>query len=97
MVTDAKTRAARTDGRRQLCPGTLTTCSFGETEIGSGEKCCSDCFGRASRSRNQGAESTLAMISVLQQSVAWTPHRDEGPWADPIAAPVIPEVADPAG
>jgi len=28
---------------------------------------CSDALGRTSRSRNQGAESTLAMISVLQQ------------------------------
>jgi hypothetical protein len=28
---------------------------------------CSDCLSRTSRSRNQGAESTLAMISVLQQ------------------------------
>jgi hypothetical protein len=28
---------------------------------------CSDALSRASRSRNQGAESTLAMISVLQQ------------------------------
>jgi hypothetical protein len=28
---------------------------------------CSDALGRISRSRNQGAESTLAMISVLQQ------------------------------
>jgi hypothetical protein len=29
---------------------------------------CSDALGPTSRSRNQGAESTLAMISVLQQS-----------------------------
>lgn len=28
---------------------------------------CSDALGRIKRSRNQGAESTLAMISVLQQ------------------------------
>jgi hypothetical protein len=28
---------------------------------------CSDALGRTSRSRNQGAESTIAMISVLQQ------------------------------
>ena len=28
---------------------------------------CSDALSRTSRSRNQGAESTLAMISVLQQ------------------------------
>jgi hypothetical protein len=28
---------------------------------------CSDALGRVGRSRNQGAESTLAMISVLQQ------------------------------
>ncbi len=28
---------------------------------------CSDALGRLSRSRNQGAEATLAMISVLQQ------------------------------
>ena len=28
---------------------------------------CSDALGRTSRSRNQGAESTLAMIAVLQQ------------------------------
>jgi hypothetical protein len=28
---------------------------------------CSDRLGRTSRSRHQGAESTLAMISVLQQ------------------------------
>jgi hypothetical protein len=28
---------------------------------------CSDALSRNSRSRNQGAESTLAMIAVLQQ------------------------------
>jgi hypothetical protein len=28
---------------------------------------CSDALGRLSRSRNQGAEATLVMISVLQQ------------------------------
>jgi hypothetical protein len=28
---------------------------------------CSDTLSRTGRSRNQGAESTLAMISVLQQ------------------------------
>ena len=28
---------------------------------------CSDALSRTSRSRNQGAESTLAMIAVLQQ------------------------------
>jgi hypothetical protein len=32
-----------------------------------------DGLGRTSRSRNQGAESTLAMISVMQQGLRLTP------------------------
>jgi hypothetical protein len=40
---------------------------------------CSDALGRTSRSRNQGAESTLAMISVLQQGRRLTTTAARGP------------------
>jgi hypothetical protein len=45
---------------------------------------CSDALSRTSRGRNQGAESTLAMISVLQQghrlgtTAAPTPGKNGG-------------------
>ena len=41
---------------------------------------CSDALGRLSRSRNQGAEATLAMISVLQQGHRLVPAQ-AGDWA----------------
>jgi hypothetical protein len=73
-LADACTRAAAVTGDSSWLAGVEMSVSWllGDNDAGipmldpkTGG--CSDALSRTSRSRNQGAESTLAMISVLQQ------------------------------
>ena len=73
-LADACTRAAAVTGDTAWLTGVemSVTWLLGDNDAGIpmlDERTggCSDALGRTSRSRNQGAESTLAMISVLQQ------------------------------
>jgi hypothetical protein len=73
-LADACTRAAAVTGDSTWLTGVemSVTWLLGDNDAGIAmfdERTggCSDSLGRTGRSRNQGAESTLAMISVLQQ------------------------------
>jgi hypothetical protein len=73
-IADACARAAAITGEQTWLTGVTMSVSWllGDNDaripmLDERTGGCSDALGRTSRSRNQGAESTLAMISVLQQ------------------------------